>query len=205
MKALASLIGDHQIISRLVNALEVYAQRLKQELPVDARDLAGFAKVFSELADDIHHEKEESILLPLLSRHGFDWSSGVLSLVREEHQQERYLIEVLCHAGQRPMSWNNEDRRHIVATVSALVEFQRNHHQRENTQLFPEVIARLSEAALAQLQAELERFDADPEVQVSRAALVDLAEQLSERYAGDPLSAREPISAVFTRQTAPHT
>lgn len=192
MKALASLIWEHQQIARLVSALEGYAQRLKEELPVDARDLAVFATVFTELADDIHHEKEESVLLPLLSRHGFDWNTGVLSTVREEHQHERYLTDVLCHLGARSTDWSNEDRRHIAATACALVAFQRQHHHRENTELFPEVIARLSDRALAQLEAELEKFDEG--VLERRAQLVDAVTELIERYPPASPAPREPVT-----------
>jgi hemerythrin-like domain-containing protein len=182
MKALASLIGEHHLIARLVGALETYTQRLKEELPVDSKDLTAFATVFTELADDIHHEKEESILLPLLSRHGFDWNAGVLAAVRTEHQQERYLIDVLSHVGERPTAWSNEDRRHIAATATALVDFQRHHHHLENTELFPEVAARLGDGALAQLQAELEAFDRGAVQQLTRARLEAIAGDLIERY-----------------------
>lgn len=190
MKALASLIREHQLIARLVGALEGYALRLKEERPVEASDLAAFATVFTELADDIHHEKEESVLLPFLSRHGFDWNTGVLSTVREEHQHERYLTDVLCHLGERPTNWNNEDRRHVAATASALVDFQRRHHHLENTELFPEVITRLSEQGLAQLEAELEKFDEG--VVQQRARLLDIASELIERYPPAFTADREP-------------
>ncbi len=183
MKALESLIREHQIISRLVAALEVYANRLKTEAAVDARDLSGFARAFAEIGDYIHHEKEEHILLPLLARHGFSWNSGVLPAVRREHRQERYLIEVLGQAGERPDAWSKEDRRHIAATATALVEFQRSHHELENTKLFPEVALRLNAETLDQLQTELEKFDEEIHHRERRATALELANDLIERYA----------------------
>jgi hemerythrin-like domain-containing protein len=160
MVALNSLIQEHKIIARLIDALQVYAQRLRRENSAELADLARFSRVFRELADEIHHEKEEGILLPILGRNGFHWDTGVLPEVRGDHCQERYLLEVLQQASARDGSWSNEDRRSIVATALALVEFQREHMDLENKQLFSEVDKRLSPQALAQLEAELEAFDA---------------------------------------------
>jgi hemerythrin-like domain-containing protein len=162
---------------------------------VDARDLSGFAQAFSDFAEHIHHEKEESILLPLLVHHGFEWESGVLADVRGEHRHEQYLVDVLSQVGERAGSWSNEDRRQISAAAMALVEFQRNHHHRENNELFPEVLVRLSVDALRQLQTQLEKFDEDPHHQKFRAAALGVAWELIERYPAEsspaPQAARE--------------
>jgi len=143
MKAVESLIGEHQLIARLADALELYARQTKQGRPTDATHLALFAAAFSDFAECIHHEKEENILLPMLSRHGVRWDDGALPAVRREHRQETYLIDVLRQAGERAACWSNEDRRQIVAAAQALVDFQRNHHALESRELFPLVAARL--------------------------------------------------------------
>jgi hemerythrin-like domain-containing protein len=181
-KALASLIREHQLVSRVLVALEVYAQRLRHGERVEAGDLGGFARVFRELADQIHHEKEESILLPLLCRHGLDWSSGVLPVVRLEHRQESSFIDALCRAAQRPPPWSKNERRQIAAAALALTQFQREHHEMENAELFPAVGLQLSEHVLGQLQAALEAFDADGHRQALRVELEALANELVERY-----------------------
>ena len=195
-KALASLIREHQLVSRVVTALMVYAGRLRQADPVEAADLGRFAKVFREFADQIHHEKEESILLPLLFRHGLDWNAGVLPLVRLEHRQESSFIDVLCQAARRPTSWSQRERRQIAAAALALAEFQRKHHQMENAELFPVVGLQLSEHVLGQLQAALEAFDSDSRRQEERASLVALAHELIERYTPAVAEAQSSAEAV---------
>jgi hemerythrin-like domain-containing protein len=179
---LLSLIQEHQLISRVVAALEVYAHQIRQCAPVLPEDLAHFARVFDELGDQLHHEKEENILLPFLSRHGFDWGTGVLRSVRSDHRQERYLIDVLSQAGERSASWSSEDRRQIAAASDALCEFQRRHHELENEKLFPEVIARLDADTLALLRDALEGFDREPQHEALRAAAEQLAKELTQRY-----------------------
>lgn len=159
MKAIASLISEHQLIGRLIDGLEVYAQRIKLRQKEEAPYLAEFAAVFTELGECIHHEKEEGILLPALARHGVSWDDGALPAVRREHRQEAYLIDVLRQAGERAACWNNEDCRHIAAAAQALVEFQRSHHALETKHLFPLVEQRLNAEQLSALHGALERFD----------------------------------------------
>jgi hemerythrin-like domain-containing protein len=181
MQAIESLIREHQTISRLADALETFAVRLERGSGVDGPDLARFAAAFTEFAECIHHEKEENILLPLLSRRGSRWETGVLPAVRRQHRQETYLIDVLRQAGERAGTWSSEDRRHIVATAKGLVEFQRSHHMLESTQLFPLLPHFLDEQDQSQLREALEKFDHLHEQRVLAAqAQIDA---LAARYA----------------------
>lgn len=122
------------------------------------------------------------MLLPFLSRHGFDWDAPPLSSIREEHRQELYLLDVLRQAGERLQEWNAEERRHVAAAALSLCEFQRRHHATENEGLFPAVQARLSARAALELQLELERFDAVPAHAERRAAVLALGAELIGRH-----------------------
>jgi len=184
MKAIKSLIAEHQIIDRVAAALDGYTERLRAGRPVEEADLARFAQVFTDFAECIHHEKEENILLPMLSRQGWSWDSGVLPAIRREHRQETYLIDVLRQAGERAASWHSEDRRHIAAAAHGLVEFQQSHHRLESTDLFPAVESRLGEAQQGELERAFVKFDREHEQR--RTAVLSLAEALIERYAAAP-------------------
>lgn len=181
MKAIETLVREHQSIGRLVDALEAYAHRIKQVSGGDASDLAEFAAVFTEFAECLHHEKEESILLPVLARSGVRWEMGTLPAIRREHRQEAYLIDVLRQAGERANCWNAEDRRHIAAAAQALVEFQRSHHALETAALFPLVPKRLNEQQRSELQAALELFDQRHEQR--RSAALERLDALVARHA----------------------
>lgn len=182
MHALSSLIREHQFITRLLNALQTYSNRVKDGLDAAPADLMAFARAFSQFADELHHEKEERILLPFLARHGFDWNAPPLPLVRAEHRHERDLLEVLTQAGERLTHWSNEERRHVAAVAEALCDLQRKHHRTENDMLFAEVVVRLDSEALRQLQFEFEAFDAQPGHAARFAAAVELGEALIGRY-----------------------
>jgi hemerythrin-like domain-containing protein len=183
MQALVSLIREHRFIMRLVNALERYSLCVKQGLDADPADLGAFAKAFSQFADELHHEKEERVLLPFLAWHGFDWNGAPLPLLRAEHRHERDLLEVLSQAGQRLTHWTDEGRRHVVAIVDALCDLQRKHHRTENELLFAEVAVRLDSDASLLLQTQLEAFDAQPSHAEHFAVAVSLGEVLIARYA----------------------
>ncbi|HWO11487.1 MAG TPA: hemerythrin domain-containing protein [Polyangiaceae bacterium] len=185
MHALLSLIREHEVISRLLDGLAGYARRLvdPQGRAADPQDLAAFAQVFRGFADELHHEKEEEILQPILSRHGFHWTEGLLADVRTDHQRERYLMEVLGQAAECELEWTDEDRRSIAATALAFVRFEREHLQMENEQLFPEVIRRSGGDVLEELRVALERFDRVPRHMAVRAEVLRVADDLITRYA----------------------
>jgi hemerythrin-like domain-containing protein len=191
MKAVESLIREHQMIGRLADAREVYGQQTKDGPPPDAADLGRFAAAFIDFAERIHHEKEENILLPALARHGVHWDDGALPAVRREHRQESYLIDVLRQAGERAGSWHHEDRRHVAASAQALVDFQRNHHLLESRELLPLLDARLDAAAQAELQDAIDKFDRAHED--LRARALAGAERLIDHYGPHRRSGVQPL------------
>ena len=159
MSALMSLTDEHQMISELLGALQSYAARLRGGATVDPADLARFSDVFRELVDYRHHEKEEGILMPLLARNGFTWSSGLLAELIREHEHLRYLMDVLVQASVKDTAGSREERRQIAEAAMAFVEFKRQHMLREENELFPAIRQRLSPRALEQLALELAQFD----------------------------------------------
>lgn len=184
MNPLACLLREHRTIIRLSDALEVYAQRLSGS-PGEASpdDLGCFSEVFREFVDLMHHEKEESLLLPFVVEQGFDWDWGTVPEIRREHRQERYLIDVLCQASTRAGTWSRDERRLIAATASALADFERRHLAKENLEFFPSVLARLSPSAQTELRIKLERFDAQPDQRDRSRRMLSIARALIERYA----------------------
>jgi len=187
MSALLSLTEEHQTISGLLGALHTYAMRLRSGATVDPMDLGRFSEVLRELVDYRHHEKEEGILMPLLARNGFEWSTGLLAELRHEHGHLRHLIDVLCQAAAKDSAGSPEQRRQVVDVALAFVEYKREHIRKEDDVLFTAVIDRLDARSLEQLEAELARFDRatagaalDP-----NGPLATLASELVQRYSVD--------------------
>jgi hemerythrin-like domain-containing protein len=186
MSALLSLTDEHQMISGLLAALQTYATRLRSGASVDPADLGRFSEVFRELVDYRHHEKEEGILMPLLARNGFAWSSGLLAELRGEHSQLRYLIDVLCQAAAKDAAvGSREEHRQIAEAVGAFVELERAHMRKEESLLMPEIAQRLDARALEQLSAELAQFDEVTGRNAGGAHIFRQAAELVQRYSED--------------------
>lgn len=181
MQALVSLQQDHRLLLELTDALEAFAQALPGADTVPVADLEAFAHAFRELADNLHYEKEEHVLMPFLARHGYDWNGELLAQVREDHNQNRYLIDVLYQAAQLEGGFSRDDQRRIASTAKALARSQRRLLQLQDIELFPAVSSSIDGSALAELHAKLSDFD----YQGSQRArgLKQLIGTLSSRYA----------------------
>jgi hemerythrin-like domain-containing protein len=183
MSELLSLTEEHQMISGLLGALQTYAMRLRSGATVDPADLARFSEVLREVVDYRHHEKEEGILMPLLARNGFEWSTGLLAELRHEHGHLRHLVDILSQAAARDSAGSREQRRQVVEVALAFVEYKRRHIQKEEDLLAPAIRQRLGARALEQLAGELGRFDRA--TAFGGAPLEQLAAELVQRYSED--------------------
>ena len=154
MPALDSLMEEHALIRATLTALEVYADQLERSTGADRVDLKRFAAFFMDFAELWHHGKEEDVLLPALARAGLAWDDGMLALVREDHEQENYLIRVISQAASQEGVFEPEDLRHALAAIRDFAQHQRLHLEREEKSLYPEVARRLTGAAREDLARE---------------------------------------------------
>ncbi len=180
----ADLINkEHRLIARVLDALEVYVAGLESAGDAaDRHDLARFVTFFREFADLGHHEKEENVLFPELVRAGYSWDDGLLSRIRKEHNQERYLMRTLRHASLQKNLWSTEDLRHLVSLARTFIEFQRAHIATEDKEILP-VVRELPDNVQHQLSERLERFGDAWADGGEDAWLRGLAQDLVERYA----------------------
>lgn len=184
MKTLASLQEDHCLLQELTDALEAFAQVLPRAREVPVADLQAFACAFREFADQLHYEKEEHVLMPFLARHGYDWNGELLARVREDHAQNRYLIDVLHQAAQRDEGFSRDDQRRLASTAWALASLQRKLLQLQDIELFPVVSSSVAKEALGELQARLSDFDYRGDRRSPK--LKQLIRSLASRYCNPP-------------------
>jgi hemerythrin-like domain-containing protein len=122
------------------------------------------------------------VLFPELVRAGYSWDDGLLSRIRQEHNQERYLMRTLRHASLQKTLWSSEDLRHLVSLARTFIEFQRAHIAIEDKEILP-VLRELPDNVQQQLSERLERFSAAWADGGEDAWLRGLAQDLVERYA----------------------
>ncbi len=184
MEAADAIYKEHRLIARVLDALEVYIGQLETAGDAaDRHDLARFVTFFREFADLGHHEKEENVVFPEMVRAGYSWDDGLLSDIRSEHNQERYLMRSLRHASLQKDLWSSEDLRHLVSIARTFIEFQRAHMAKEDTDLLPVLRDKLPAAVKKELAQRLGHFDEVWADSGESAWLRGLARDLVERYA----------------------
>jgi hemerythrin-like domain-containing protein len=108
-----------------------------------------------------HHDKEESLLTPVLVAHGFDWYDGPVATMRREHRQERYLVRVLTEIASQRGPWSREDVRRLRDVGTEFIRFMRHHMDLENREILAPARSSIPPAVQDQLLSELQRFDAE--------------------------------------------
>lgn len=159
MKATDILMEEHQLIERLLNALEAAAQKLEQgratrpELFLEAVD---FNLVFT---DGCHRRKEEGALFPALVAHGMPERTGPIVALLHEHSQGREYSGLVREAVRRWQAGDDTARTLIVATVYQYVELLRQHIHKENSILFQMATRIIPPEAQDRLVAAFERIE----------------------------------------------
>ena len=150
---------EHALIERSATVLAGYLNHLRQGGEEARHELLCLVTFFREVVDLGHHYKEEDLLFPELVRHGADWDGAPIADLRKEHDHERYLLRVLRQAALQTEAWSVEDRRHVIDVAGSFIEFQREHIEREASDVFPMVDRLLPAEARKSLADRLVAFD----------------------------------------------
>jgi uncharacterized alpha-E superfamily protein/hemerythrin-like domain-containing protein len=151
---------DHAVVDAVLRLLDELAARAACAQAVDRSAVSAIVDFFTDFGVLGHHEKEESILMPVLLENGFDWHDGPLAAIRRDHRQEHYFIRVLDHLSAQSTPWSEEDKRHFASVGAEFSGFLRAHMRLEQCQVFEPGARRLSASAKTALLAEFARFDA---------------------------------------------
>lgn len=181
MPVLSSLVKDHWLLRRMLNALSVYADQIADAQSVPRDDLRKFADFFQKFGDEHHAEKEEEILLPFLARSGADWQNGPVAQARREHRQERYFLRVLNQLAEQDGEYDLAAQQRLINELQGFIADLRAHLSMEDEQLFP-LARQLDEAQRAELNASLARFDASAQSLETIRNQSEIVDELMARY-----------------------
>lgn len=159
MTAVERLFEEHALILQVIEALDVLVNRLEADTGDYRNELVQLVAFFSQFADHLHHEKEESVLLPALVDAGLRWDDGVIAEVRRDHELERQMLQSLRHCALQNTPWSMMDRQRILDVGHRYAGFMRHHIVTENDLLRPLITSTLNTSAFQQLNEHLERFD----------------------------------------------
>ena len=120
MNAIETMMEEHRVIEKVLEALEEYANALYRGEPADRSDLARFVQFIREYADVRHHGKEEDVLFSTMLEHGFSRDSCPLAVMYQEHDAGRTHARALAGLAARADEWSGEDVRDLVTHARGL-------------------------------------------------------------------------------------
>ncbi len=177
MDLFARLEQEHALIESVAGALERFAQSVEKDGSVNLHELIRFLTFLRGYADGLHHEREETVLLPTLSLSGFPLDNGPLGHIRDQHREEARLLLDIAKAACAPEPWSSPQVARIASAARALTTFERSHMAKERELLFP--VARKELAAHAEVLATAAgRFERSREPRFDLAWLEQLGREL---------------------------
>jgi hemerythrin-like domain-containing protein len=158
-KAIAALMHEHEIILKMVGALENMAAALREHRSVELAALREAVEFMRTFADKCHHAKEEDLLFPALVAAGLPETTGPVAVLKSEHARARVCIGNLAAAIDVYDSDEPSGRAQIIAAVGCITELYPQHIAKENNVLFPIAEQFLSAAALDALGTQFDEAE----------------------------------------------
>jgi len=190
MKAIETLMNEHQIILEVLDALEKFAADISSGRTKDHRDFAHFAEFFSSFADRFHHGKEEDILFEEMQRHEFSKNAGPLAVMYYEHDLGRSKVRLMREAGESD-TWNEDIRSRTHNAAATYVTLLRNHIDKEDNVLYPMAQQRLPEEVFTDMAHRFDDFKTHTFGTDAHTALRSLGERLIKKYRQQQASSTE--------------
>lgn len=184
MDLFARLEEEHALITAVTGALDGFVESFLQSGRVNLHELIRFLTFLRGYADGLHHEREETVLLPALGLAGFPPDSGPLGHIRDQHREEGRLLLGIAKAACAPEPWDEAQIALVASCIRGFTAFERTHMSKERELLFP--VARKELAAHQEaLATAIARFERSREPRFDRPWLEQLGRELA---AGHPPS-----------------
>ena len=183
MNPVETLMGEHRIIERTLDALVAWATGMVNRDADERTELDRFVTFVRDFVDPVHHGKEEDILFVTLVEHGFSREQGPIAVMLHEHEECRAFIQALAAMAHQANPWTEGERRQVARAAFGYAELLRQHIHKEDQILFPMSEARLPEAAKAKIAAGFARFETEKANPAERSRLLGLAESFVSRHA----------------------
>ena len=179
MDLLGSLTEEHRLIVAVMSALETFVTSIEAPNAIDNGELLKFVVFLSDFADAWHHGREEHVLIPAMTRHGYKPNSGVFAHIREQHRREKGLLIAWRHAAAETAPWSAGQLERFRGLTRDLLSLERAHIQQETDAFYPEAAKELALEPASLLHAAAAQFS---ETQMS-GEQVHWLERLGENLA----------------------
>jgi hemerythrin-like domain-containing protein len=137
MTALEMLLDEHRSIEREVDILLDVAADLERRAPVPLDTVEALIDFLQQIADGVHHEKEERFLFPLLAKRGVMPDESIVGPLLLQHEAGRFHVREMRQALARLEQGTPGAAMDFVHSARAYADLLRAHIQTEDECLYP--------------------------------------------------------------------
>lgn len=174
----ASLRRDHDLIEKVVRAMESTIQLLADGRQVPGSILLPAIDFATNFTDVCHHGKEEESLFPALEGAGMPKNMGPIAMMLLDHERSREMAARMEDDAKKYLE--SGDPAGLLASMKQYTEHITEHLWKENNRLFMMAEARLQDVS-GTVDAELGEIEAQKLAGLgrTRAHYEDLADRLT--------------------------
>ena len=137
----ASLRRDHELIEKVIKAMESTIQLLNDGKEIPESILLPVIDFSKNFTDVCHHSKEENSLFPALEQAGMPKNMGPIAMMLIDHERSREIATHMENSAKEYLSSGNSQE--LVSDMQQYVEHITEHLWKENNRLFMMAEARL--------------------------------------------------------------
>jgi hemerythrin-like domain-containing protein len=183
MDAIETLMNEHRLIERAIDALVSFADEVRRKTTDDKVELATFVGFIRDFADAHHHGKEEDILFRAMVEAGFPRGAGPIAVMLHEHEQGRAHVAELAALSTQASPWTADDRQRLAEAAYGYANLLRAHIHKEDAILYPMAEQRLPLEALERVSAACDAYETHRSGSGELDRLHAVAEGLLARHA----------------------
>jgi hemerythrin-like domain-containing protein len=154
--ATESLRKDHDLIEKVVKAMEVTLSMLKSGKKIPESILMPTLDFTKNFTDVCHHGKEEESFFPALGQTGMPTNMGPIAVMLMEHEITRKIANHMEGSAKEYLVSGNSDA--LVSDIAQYIEHMSQHLWKENNRLFMMAEMRLSGVS-DKMNAELDSVE----------------------------------------------
>ena len=192
MEAIETLMNEHRVIERAIDALAAFADETRRGAAEDRPELSRFVTFIRDFADACHHGKEEDILFKAMVDAGFPSQGGPIAVMLHEHDVGRAFVKRLADLGAQASPWSAGDREALAEAAHGYADLLRQHIHKEDAILYPMAEQHLPPPVQERVDQLCERYEEEKTGSGEHERLHQLAEELVARHV--PALPREKTS-----------
>jgi hemerythrin-like domain-containing protein len=184
MQATEVLMEEHTVIVRVLDSLDLAADRLESGKPVRPAFFLEAAEFIKGFADGCHHHKEEGLLFPALEAAGVPGEGGPVGMMLHEHDVGRGYTRAMREAAERLQDGDAAAQDAVLENARGYATLLRQHIQKENMILFRMADNFIQGPACDELTAAFERAGREEAGAGIQAKFRSIAEALEREARG---------------------